>query len=451
MQAHELGAEYADIRFEDGESTAIFVRKGSVEASSLGKVVGAGIRVLVNGSWGFASTEIVSYDSLTEALKNAIKMARAASTARLRPVRLADVKVLKDRVKADIKLSPSDTPVEEKMKLVLEADAAISEYGKVIKDDSVTYMDVCFKKVFVSSEGAEIVIEGARTYLRVYVVAGEAGNLSPAYEVIGGVRGFEIFSGEKHLNAAKTAAERAVKLLKARVPKGGMATVVLDNRLLALIVHEAFGHTAEADLVISGDVLTGKLGQKIASDLVTIVDDPEPAHANGWTPYDDEGVKARRVTIVENGILKEYMHSRETAAILNMEPTGNARAQNFWFAPLVRMRNTYMMPGDWEPEEIIQETKEGFYLKGALGGQADANGEFQFGVQEAWRIERGELKEVFKGVTVSGNALDVLKSVDAVGKDLIINFPGTCGKGQMAPVDGGGPHIRCKIIVGGGS
>ena len=142
--------------------------------------------------------------------------------------------------------------------------------------------------------------------------------------------------------------------------------------------------------------------------------------------------------------------SRETAAELGMEPTGNARAQDYSYAPLVRMRNTYMLPGDWRPEEIIEETREGFYLKGAMGGQADTNGDFMFNVQEAWRIEGGELKEAYRGVTVSGNALEVLKSVDAVGRDLKIGVPGMCGKMQMVPVDGGGPHIRCRIIVGGG-
>ena len=143
------------------------------------------------------------------------------------------------------------------------------------------------------------------------------------------------------------------------------------------------------------------------------------------------------------------MQSRETAKILGMEPTGNARAQSYRHPPLVRMRNTYMLPGDWKPEEIIEETKEGYYLKGAFGGQADSNGEFMFSIQEAWKIENGELKEPYRGVTVSGNALEVLKTVDAVGNDLKINFPGTCGKFQLVPVDGGGPHIRCKIMIGG--
>ena len=444
-----LDYEYADLRYEYREGFSIEVRKGVVEASQVGIRRGVGIRVLADGAWGFASAESLELDELRKALEKAFKLAKTSAKAREKRVELAEVKVYKDRVSSRVKENPVDVPVEEKVGLALEVDRRITSYGDVIKDVSVMYLDGSFRKVFVSSEGAEIVVEGVRTYLRVYATAGEAGKLSPAYEAIGGVKGFEIYRGEEPFQLAKTVAERAIGLLKASLPKGGLSTVVLDNKLLALIVHEAFGHCAEADLVISGDILTGKIGQKVASELVTIVDDPEPPNANGWTPYDDEGVKARKVFIVEKGVLKEYMQSRETAAVLGMEPTGNARAQDYSFVPIVRMRNTYMMPGDWDPEEIIRETREGFYLKGAFGGQADANGDFMFSVQEAWRIENGEIKEPYRGVTVSGNAIEVLKSVDAVGKDFKIGFPGTCGKGQMAPVDGGGPHIRCKIIVGG--
>ena len=448
-EALKLGAEYADIRFEEVVSTQILVRRGYVESSGVNFVRGLGTRVLVNGSWGFSSTNEITRESVLEAIKNAVKLAKTSSPARSRRVKLADIKTYKDHVVAKVNIKLTDVPIEEKVKEVLEADKVLRSHSPLIKDTRIFYNDQIFSKIFVSSEGASIVIEGCRIYARFYANAEESGVLSPAYETIGGVKGFEILKKGEHLEVAKKVAERSVKLLKARVPKGGVFTVVLDNRLLALIVHEAFGHTAEGDLVLTGTVLTNKVGEKIVSELVTIVDDPEPKNANGWTPYDDEGVKARKVVIVENGILKEYMQSRETAAALGMKPTGNARAQSYAYPPIVRMRNTYMLPRDWKPEEIIEETKEGYYLKGAMGGQADANGEFMFSVQEAWRIENGELKEPYKGVTVSGNALKVLSTVNAVANDLIIGFPGTCGKFQLVPVDGGGPHIRCKIRIGG--
>ncbi|MEM2921896.1 MAG: TldD/PmbA family protein, partial [Candidatus Bathyarchaeia archaeon] len=346
--------------------------------------------------------------------------------------------------------NPSKVPVEHKLGVALDADKVIWDKGENIVDSNVIYADHSGKKLFANSEGARIEMEEVRTYFFVQVSAKEADRISPAMEVIGGTAGFEIIERNDPLKMADEVASRALRLLRASVPKGGIQTCILDNKILMLLVHEAFGHTAEADLVSSGSVLAGRLNEKVASEYVTIVDSPEPIGANGWIPYDDEGVKAKPVKIVESGILRGFMHNRETAILFGVEPTGNARAQSYSYPPLIRMRNTYMEAGDWEPDEIIRETKEGFYLKGGLGGQADSNGEFTFSVQEAWEVRDGEPVKPYRGVTISGNAIEVLKSVDAVGKDLKIISPGDCGKFQTAPVDGGGPHIRARMIVGGG-
>ncbi|KYH37729.1 MAG: peptidase [Candidatus Bathyarchaeota archaeon B24] len=443
-----LGADYVDVRLESYEGFAIRIRKGVLDTATTSMTEGVGIRVLADGSWGFSFTEKISRDSLYRAVENAVKMAKTSAPARAKPVELADVKTVRDRCIADVKEKPTDVSVEEKIGLAFEVDRFLRAY-KGVREDTVHYGDSVFRKIFVSSEGSEITIEGCRVSLAIYAVGGSPTSPSSAHELLGGVGGYELVKGDVSLKAAETVAERVLRLSEAGIPRGGVHTVVLDNELLGLIVHEAFGHTAEADMVISGSILTGKLGETVASELVTIVDDPGPIHANGWTPYDDEGVKARKVVIVDKGVLREYMHNRETAALMNAEPAGNARAQSYGFPPLIRMRNTYMEPGGWRPEEIIEDTREGFYLKGGVGGQADSNGEFMFSVQEAWRIEGGELKEPYRGVTVSGNAVDVLKSIDAVGRDLKISSPGTCGKGQLVPVDGGGPHIRCRLMVGG--
>lgn len=444
----QRGAEFVDVRIEVHRSTNVRLSRGQVEEAGFSSTAGAGVRVLYGGSWGFASTEELTEASLTSALEAALSMAKASASRRREKGAVTEFGAVKDSVKASVRINPLDVPVEEKVKLVLDADKRIrSREG--VKDDRVAYMDTVFAKYYVNSEGAEIVIEGARVRATAYVAAARAGVVTPAYERVARTGGFEVFKEKDFLAVAEEAADRAVRLLEAPVPKGGLVTAVLDHDLLGLIVHEAFGHTAEADLVLSGTILTGKVGEKVASELVTIIDSPGPEHAFGWTPYDDEGVKARDVVIVEKGVLKEYMQSRETAARMGAKPTGNGRAQGYSYAPLVRMRNTYMAPGDWDPEEIIQETKEGLYLKKGLHGQADSNGEFMFAVQEAWEIRNGELVRPYRGVAVSGNAIDVLKSVDAVGKDLVIESPGFCGKMQIVPVDGGGPHIRCKIIVGG--
>jgi len=445
--AENLGVDYADIRAERHEGFNIRIRKGVLDAAAVSMVRGVGVRILTEGSWGFSFTEKIDGDSLRNAVNQAFKMAKASASARKQPVRLAEVKPVRDRCTAMIIEDPMNMPIDVKVNLALEVDRYLRESSEV-GETSIQYGDDLFEKIFISNEGAEIVIEGCRTQLGIYAVG--VGTAPPsAYELIGGVGGFELVKGDLPFKLAETVADRISKLSKAKAPKGGLYQVVLDNKLLGLIVHEAFGHTAEADMVISGSILTDKIGETVASEAVTIVDDPEPVKANGWTPYDDEGVKARRTVIVDHGVLRSYLHNRETAALMNAEPTGNARAQSYEFAPLIRMRNTYMEAGDWTPEEMLEDTRSGLYLKGAMGGEADSNGVFTFTVQEAWRIENGELIEPYRGVTVSGNALEVLKSIDAVGNDLKISTPGVCGKGQVVPVDGGGPHVRCKLAVGG--
>jgi len=444
------GTSYVEVRYHEGTATSLRVRKGVVESPSISDFKGMGIRVLKDGSWGFACLEDLSLEKVIEAVNSAVKLASSSSGWRSRRVDIAKVNPVKDRVETQVIRVPSKVPIEEKLKMVFDADKAIWSKGENIIDDSVVYADYSGKKVFLSSEGAAIEIDEIRTYLAVQVSAREAGRVSPAYEAMGGTTGFELLERNDPVKMADEAASRAIRLLNASVPKGGVSTCVLDNKILGLLVHEALGHTAEADFVLSGSILAGKIGEQVASEYVTIVDSPEPAGANGWMRYDDEGVKTKPVKIVEKGVLKGFMHNRESAAVFGVEPTGNARAQSYSHVPLIRMRNTYMEAGDWDPEEIIRETREGFYLKGSLGGQADSNGEFTFPVQEAWRIDKGELVEPFRGVAISGSAVEVLKSVDAVGKDLKIISPGNCGKFQWVPVDDGGPHIRARMIVGGG-
>jgi TldD protein len=223
--------------------------------------------------------------------------------------------------------------------------------------------------------------------------------------------------------------------------------------MVGLISHEAIGHMVEADFVISGSVAKHKMGQKIASELITLVDSGQSniaANAAGTIAVDDEGIIGDRIVIIENGILKSFLHNRETALIFDTMPTGNARAFEYSDEPLIRMRNTFIEPRNDNLDDIIKETKHGYLIKGPRNGQADANGEFMFGSQEAYSIQNGEVKELMKGTSVSGNAFEVLESVDMVGNDFEYDIgTGYCGKFQPAKVDGGGPHIRCTALLGG--
>jgi TldD protein len=229
--------------------------------------------------------------------------------------------------------------------------------------------------------------------------------------------------------------------------------VILSPEMVGLIAHEAIGHTVEADFVLSGAITKGKIGQRVASELITLADSGPSVHiqgASGTLLVDDEGVMTERTVIIENGILKSYLHNRESAASFGVAPTGNARAYEYSDEPIIRMRNTYIEPGKMSLAELLASTDRALLLEGAGGGQADANAEFMFGVQEATLIEKGKRKKTFRGVTISGNAFDVLASVDAISNEFRWALgAGHCGKFQRAKVDAGGAYVRCEAIIGG--
>ncbi|MCL0093068.1 TldD/PmbA family protein, partial [Dehalococcoidia bacterium] len=292
------------------------------------------------------------------------------------------------------------------------------------------------------------------------LLKGVVGERVMAIEALGATGGWKDLFKKEPDEMVEIVAKRASDLLKARHPKGERATVILDPGIVGLLVHEAIGHPMEADQVLAGAISKDKIGQRVASELVTLVDSGpaqfEDHAAGGVVLVDDEGVVAERTVIIKDGILRSYLHNRESAGIFGVPSTGNARAFEYSNDPLIRMRNTYIEPGDRDLEEMISEVKEGYLLKGAVGGEADVNAEFMFNVQETYRIENGRIGELLRGVAISGQAFHVLQTVDAVGKEFRFGLgAGTCGKGptaaksQPARVDAGGPYLRCQAIIGG--
>ena len=245
-------------------------------------------------------------------------------------------------------------------------------------------------------------------------------------------------------------AKRAAIQLTAKAPKGGVFPVVLGPNVVGVFVHEAFGHLAEADLALAGGVLAYNMGKKIASDLVTFYDDGTLDGAFGSFHYDDEGIQAQKTLLIQDGVVTGLMHNRETANNFNVKPTGNARAEDFRVEPVIRMRNTYMTPRDQTFDELVEDVKQGYFFKSFRGGQANLDGAFQVGIQEAYEIINGELGEPVRDASMSGNTLETLLKVDAVGKDFQLNA-GRCGKGQTAFIGDGGPHIRVSEVTVGGS
>lgn len=446
-----LGAEYVEVRAQNIFKTLLATKDGTVEGAKEGTESGAGVRVLVNGAWGFVSLGKLEPKMLTEAVNEAVRLAKAASLRVKSAVKLAEVKSVEDRVVVKSKKSPQNVSMEEKIGVALAMDKTVFGYDKRIRSCTVNYLDVTGTSYFVNSDGALIQQDKLYVWSRILASARENSVYASAREEIGSTAGYEVFDTETPEKVGTMVAKRVVEQLKAKTPKGGSFPAVIGPNVVGVFMHEAMGHLAEADLTLSGSVLYDKLEQQIASDTVTVYDDGTIEGAFGSFKYDDEGVRTQKTPLIENGILTGLMHNRETAQKLNMEPTGNARAEDFRFEPIIRMRNTYLVAGDSSFEELVEDIDFGYYLKSFRGGQANLDGTFQVGIQEAYEIVEGRLGDAVRSVSISGNTLETLCRVEAVGRDFEL-WPGRCGKGQIAFICDGGPHIRVgEVIIGGGA
>ncbi len=446
---------FVELRYHGKSTRSVGVEKGKVERTQYRQRSGVAVRVLEGGGWGFAATGSLEPAAIASAVERARLGGAAAAAARAHhtqpppPTELARGNF--DLAGIDEILERS---LEEKIAMALSYEEAVRRGGSAIKSAACSYNEIYEEKAIVTSDGAAASFRLIRPELRIQAIAEKAGELSSGFESIGATGGWECLfrhgDGERY---AEKAAKTATDLLQAKRLEGGRSTVILAPSIVGLLVHEAIGHTVEADFVQAGSVAAGKIGQRVASELVTLCDSGGSEFydgAGGTIPVDDEGVFAGKTTIIDRGILKSYLHNRESAAKFGVAPTGNARAWEYSDQPLIRMRNTYLAPGNSDLEEMIASTKDGYLLDGPRNGQADATGEFMFGVQEARRIRDGKLCELVRGVTMTGIAFEVLGTVDAVSTEFRWDLgSGYCGKGQPAKVDAGGPYIRCRALLGG--
>ncbi|MEM1959029.1 MAG: TldD/PmbA family protein [Candidatus Nitrosocaldus sp.] len=455
-------AQYTELRYHARTLNEIRIVDGKVERARSVIKSGVGIRVLKYGRWGFSSTSIITRDELIRALEQAIKSASAKSYGSdTNTVRgLAEARLARGLFMPEINGRLEDHSIEEKVRIAREAEREARKgkgsKSKDISSASCTYREMIDAKVILSSDGASAELHDSKPEIVVTAIAGKGSMKVSASEGVCVTGGWDdLFKDKDHLAIAREAAEKATRLLNAKQPRGERTTIILDPAMVGLLAHEAIGHVVEADFVLSGSIAKDLLGEKVASELVTLVDSGTSnivPNAAGTVFVDDEGVMTRSVRIIDKGVMSSYLHNRESAYIFGVEPTGNARAFEYNDEPLIRMRNTYIEPGEYRLDEMIKEVKHGYMLKGARNGQADANGEFMFGAEEAYLIEHGEVKEVFRGVSISGITMDVLKSIDAISSSNDFKYDigtGYCGKYQPMKVDGGGSYIRCNAIVGG--
>jgi len=346
--------------------------------------------------------------------------------------------------------NPASIPLAEKKHLLDEYNEIIWGTPR-IQTSVINYGDSQKKTVFLSSSGSHIEQERMDVILRLVAVAAENGEVQQAGVSLGSRGDFSAIQGLH--SQAEQLARRAVELLSAPQVKGGEYTVVLDPVLAGVFVHEAFGHLSEADFVYENDrmrqIMT--LGKTFGSDQLNIVDTADLPGLRGSYRYDDEGAPATKTYLIREGKLVGRLHSRETAAKMNEQPTGNARAISYRYPPIVRMTNTYIEPNSASFEEIIGDIKEGVYARNWYGGVTSME-MFTFSAGEAFMIRNGKVAETLRPVVLTGNVFNTLQNIDAIGNDLSMNQGGGCGKGGQSPlpVSNGSPHIRIrKCLVGG--
>jgi TldD protein len=446
----KFGAEYSETRAQKLHKTMLTLKEGRVEAAKQGIENGIALRVLVDGAWGFASVGSLNAETLENAVSDACKMAKTASSRLKTPIKLAETKTVADRVHIKPRKKPSAILIEDKINTALSVNKTALGYDKRVKSCTIDYLDLTGTNYFANSEGTCIEQDKLYVWSRITATAASQGVFTFSREEIGSTAGYEVFDAEPPEVIGETVAKRAIKQLAAKPPKGGKLPVVLGPNVVGVFVHEAFGHLAEADLALSGGVLMNNLGKKIGSDVVTFYDDGTIPGAFGSFKYDDEGVPTQKTLLIKDGVVTGLMHNRETASKFGAEPTGNARAEDFRVEPIIRMRNTFMAPRDHSLEELVEDIRSGYYFKNFRGGQSNLDGTFQVGIQEAYEIANGEIGDPVRNASISGNTLETLLKVDAVGKDFEL-WPGRCGKGQTAFICDGGPHIRVKEVIVGGS
>lgn len=442
------GGDYADVYIEHERPLAMQLEDDTIEKITSGSDSGVGVRVIFGDKSAYAYSNDFSDSSLlhiAETVSRAVKEGARKKTS-------FDLTKVRPSVDFKIKYYPPDVEMRKKISLVENANRVARKISPKIKQVSVLYRDSVQNICIATSDGTLSEDERIYTLALIQVIAAEGEVLQTGHEPIGGLTGFELFEENSFEELAIKAAKKAVALLRARKAPGGRMPVVISAEAGGTMIHEAIGHGLEADLVYQGlSVYAGKKGQRIASPLVTIIDDATLPNKRGSFRFDDEGIAAQRTVLVEKGILKGYMYDRLTAMKEGVSSTGNGRRQSYKDRPIPRMSNTFIDSGDNDPEGIIRSVDKGFFVNKMGGGQVNTvTGEFVFEVSEGYLIEKGHIGEPVRGATLIGNGPEVLKSMDMIGNDIGFAI-GTCGKdAQGVPVSDAMPTVRIPEMVIGG-
>jgi TldD protein len=447
-----LFSEYTELRMQENRVTHIAFVKGNLMRNSRSAGSGVSARVYKRGSWGFSSSPELSRGAIESVVRSATENAL-----------FLDSRTGKDKTplpqtgaesEKDFTTKKSRRKQSALVSFIKELDTHIETRYPDLISRTVNLQCLDMEKSVLTSGGSRFYSMIPRTSLAVVMVAEKDGEPVELYDVYGGLGHFEdLFEkpGDLHERIGKQH-EHLMRKREGVFADAGTKECVMDAELAGILAHEALGHTTEADIILGGSVAPDYLNREAASPLITLIDFAHTALGKTCPMpvyVDDEGTEARDAVIIEKGILKGYMHNKESAVHFGHEPTGNARAYRFSDEPLIRMRNTAILPGKDDLEDMVSSIEDGYYLVRPSNGQADSTGEFMFGIPLAYEIKGGKRQRALRDTTISGIAFDVLKSVTMVSKDMHWSNSGMCGKKQLIPVGLGGPAIKCRVHIGG--
>ncbi len=444
------GGDFADIFVEKKITTGISAEGGKIERVHSGIDAGAGLRVLAGDMTAYAYTNDLGKESLLEIART---VGRTIKTTDRKEYNF-DLRKVKPVVDFSFPERPDKVETSRKAEMVESADKATRQVNsELIKQVMVGYGDVIQQVTIANSAGDYVEDERIRTRFLVHAVAGDGAVIQTGYEAAGSLAGFDLLKRYPPEELGRKAGERAIQMLSAKPAPAGKFPVVMSGEAGGTMVHEACGHGLEADLVQKKlSVYAGKMGEQVASKEATIIDDATLSDRYGSYRFDDEGTPSRKVVLIEDGILKDYLYDRMTAGRDGKSSNGHGRRESYQHKPIPRMGNTFIAPGKADPEKIISQIKNGLLVKKMGGGQVNTTtGDFVFDVAEGYLIVDGQVGPMVRGATLTGNGPEVLKMLEMVGRDLGFTI-GTCGKdGQGVPVSDAQPTLLIRELIVGGT
>jgi TldD protein len=452
-EALSRGGDYADLYFEYRINHSIVLEEQIIKSATKGVNLGVGVRVISGEKTGYAYSDDLNRENIMKAARTAAFIANASSTGGKIQV---PTPLNPDRNLYSIPVFPADVEIKQKIALLEQADSAARLFDSRIRQVQVSYIDETKHVLIVTSEGRAAWDLQPMVRLNVMCIAEEDGKRQSGYQGGGGRRALDIFTGDLNPTAlAQESARQAILQLRAVDAPAGPMEVVLGSGWPGILLHEAIGHGLEADFNRKKtSAFAGLIGQKVGSELCTVVDDGTIPFRRGSLNMDDEGNPTHETVLIEKGILQGYLQDRLSSKLMKSPITGNGRRQGYEHIPMPRMTNTFMMSGESTPEDIVKSVKKGLYAVHFGGGQVDiTSGKFVFSASEAYLIEDGQITAPVKGATLIGDGPTVLRQVTAVGNDLKLDQGvGICGKdGQTIPVSVGLPTIKIREMTVGGT